>query len=160
MIWIFFFCIESERFDCASYSNFPLLSVMTNSTRGVKPRPIAFQPSPPLSCDHASRERLACHLAAVASSSEWSLVCVRVLSWGTRLGVNCSVIVMLLGTMQQDGHGAAMLVVPIVKTRATDFSIAAIMARGPRGEGRSTCRAAAHNIPSLGKLNIILQFSI
>lgn len=66
---------------------------------------------------------------------------------------------MLLGTMQEDGQ---MLVVPTVKARATDFSIAAIMARGPRGERRTTCGAAAvaavaaaahHSIglPTLGK---------
>ncbi|XP_067006776.1 T-box transcription factor TBX20 [Anabrus simplex] len=51
---------------------------------------------------------------------------------------------MLLASMQED---AAMLVVPTVKTRATDFSIAAIMARTPapiRGEGRSLqCRSSA-----------------
>ena len=67
---------------------------------------------------------------------------------------------MLLGTMQEDGPGAHMLLVPTVKTRATDFSIAAIMARGPRGERRATCGAAAaaaaaahHSIglPTLGK---------
>lgn len=65
---------------------------------------------------------------------------------------------MLLGTMQEDGQ---MLIVPTVKARATDFSIAAIMARGPRGERRTTCGAAAvaaaaahHSIvlPTLGKL--------
>lgn len=65
---------------------------------------------------------------------------------------------MLLRTMQEDGQ---MLVVPTVKARATDFSIAAIMARGPRGERRTTCGAAAvvaaaaahHSIglPTLGK---------
>lgn len=60
---------------------------------------------------------------------------------------------MLLRTMQEDGQ---MLVVPTVKVRATDFSIAAIMARGPRGERRTTCGAAAaahHSIglPTLGK---------
>lgn len=63
---------------------------------------------------------------------------------------------MLLRTMQEDGQ---MLVVPTVKARATDFSIAAIMARGPRGERRATCgtaavAVAAHNsvgLPTLGK---------
>jgi hypothetical protein len=51
-----------------------------------------------------------------------------------------------------------MILVPTVKTRATDFSIAAIMARGPRGERRATCgaavAAAAHHsvgLPTLGK---------
>ena len=48
---------------------------------------------------------------------------------------------MLLGAMQQQegAPGAGMLVVPTVKTRATDFSIAAIMGRaaaaGVRTEG-------------------------
>jgi len=66
---------------------------------------------------------------------------------------------MLLGTMQEDGPAAAMIVLPTVKTRATDFSIAAIMARGPRGERRATCGAAAaaaaprHSVglPTMGK---------
>jgi hypothetical protein len=66
---------------------------------------------------------------------------------------------MLLGTMQEEGPGARVLLVPAVKARATDFSIAAIMARGPRAERRSTCGAAAltteanHSVglPTLGK---------
>lgn len=60
--------------------------------------------------------------------------------------------------MQENGPGAAMLLVPTVKTRATDFSIAAIMARGPRAERRSTCvptsaTSAQHTVglPTLGK---------
>ena len=79
--------------------------------------------------------------------------------WVDRATVCCGVCLgMLLRTMQEDGQ---MLVVPTVKARATDFSIAAIMARGPRGERRSTCGAAAvvaaaaahHSIglPTLGK---------
>jgi len=74
---------------------------------------------------------------------------------------------MLLGTMQDDGPGAAMLVVPTVKARATDFSIAAIMARGPRGERRTACggiaaaAAAAHHsvgLPTLGKFSAFRPF--
>lgn len=69
---------------------------------------------------------------------------------------------MLLGTMQEDGPAAHVLLVPAVKARATDFSIAAIMARGPRAERRSTCGAAAvaaaahHSVglPTLGKFDI------
>ncbi|XP_069698760.1 T-box transcription factor TBX20-like [Periplaneta americana] len=59
---------------------------------------------------------------------------------------------MLLGTMQGDG---AMLVVPCAKTRATDFSIAAIMARGPRGEGRRGPAAQHHSagLPTLERLS-------
>lgn len=37
---------------------------------------------------------------------------------------------MLLGAVPEDSPPAAGLVVPTAKTRATDFSIAAIMARG------------------------------
>lgn len=61
--------------------------------------------------------------------------------------------------MQEDGPGGAMIVVPTVKARATDFSIAAIMARGPRAERRTTCGATTaaagvqHTVclPTLGK---------
>jgi hypothetical protein len=71
-------------------------------------------------------------------------------------GVLCAV--MLLGTMQEEGPGARVLLVPAVKPRATDFSIAAIMARGPRAERRSTCSgAAAHHsvgLPTLGKFHV------
>jgi hypothetical protein len=70
--------------------------------------------------------------------------------------------------MQDDGPGAAMLVVPTVKARATDFSIAAIMARGPRGERRTACggiaaAAAAHHsvgLPTLGKFPAFRPFCV
>jgi hypothetical protein len=67
--------------------------------------------------------------------------------------------------MQEDGPGAAMLVIPTVKARATDFSIAAIMARGPRAERRTTCGAATataaqHTVglPTLGKFAAFCSF--
>lgn len=48
---------------------------------------------------------------------------------------------MLLGAMPEESPPAAGLVVPTAKSRATDFSIAAIMARG------RPCRTSLHSPP-------------
>lgn len=60
---------------------------------------------------------------------------------------------MLLGTMPEDSAPAALLVPTAKATRATDFSIAAIMARGATPDGDS---ASPRDVQPDGKTNLHL----